>query len=75
MDKYAEEIYNQLNNEKSEFRTLFHRMEETECELLKTANKELVEEYTKIHMQIQNIILRHSFSYGVKIGIKTNKEL
>ncbi len=75
MDKYIEEIYNQLNDENSEFRLMFRRMEETEQKLLKTEYKELVEEYTKIHMQMQNIILRHSFSYGVKIGIGMTKDL
>ncbi len=68
MDKYIEEIYNQLEN--SEFRTLFRRMEETEKELLKTEKKELVEEYTKIHLQIQDVVLRHSYAYGVKVGIE-----
>ena len=68
MDKYIEEVYNQLNEKNSEFRLLFSHMEEIERKLMKTEYKELVEEYTKIHMQMQNIILRHSFSYGIKIG-------
>ena len=67
MDEHIEEIYKQLNDENSEFRRLFRRMEELENKLLKTEYKELVEEYTKIHIEMQNIILRQSFSYGIKL--------
>ncbi len=68
MDKHIEEIYKQLNDKNSEFRRLFRRMEEIENKLLETEYKKLVEEYTKIHMEMQNIILRQSFSYGIKMG-------
>lgn len=71
----AEEIYNQLNTENSEFRLLFRRAEKIETELLQGEKQELVEEYTKLHLKMQNIILQHSFKYGMKVCLSLVQDL
>lgn len=70
-----EGIYNQLNMENSEFRLLFRRAEEIETELLQGEKQELVEEYTKLHLKMQNIILQRSFKYGMKVCLSLVQDL
>lgn len=70
-----EEIYAKMNKENPEIKTLSHRAEIIETQLKENQNIELLEEYSDIHTRIQHIVSKHSFIYGMKLGIQLTKNL
>ncbi len=67
------EIYDELDIENSELTELLHKSETLEKELEESCNIKLLEEYTDIHKMIEHIVSKHSFVYGMKLGIHLTK--
>lgn len=67
------EIYDELNIENSELKELSHRAEILEKELKESCSIKLLEEYTDIHKEMEHIVSKHSFVYGMRLGVSLTK--
>ncbi len=67
------EIYDELNIENLELKELSHRAEILEKELKESCSIKLLEEYTDIHKEMEHIVSKHSFVYGMRLGIRLTK--
>lgn len=70
-----EEIYAKIDIESPELKALSHRAEIIEAKLKENGNIELLEEYSDIHIKMKHIVSKHSFRYGLKLGIQLMKDL
>lgn len=67
------EIYDELNIENSELKELSHQAEILEKELKESCSIKLLEEYTDIHKKMEHIVSKHSFVYGMRLGVRLTK--
>lgn len=67
------EIYDELDIENSELKELSYKAETLEKALKENCNIKLLEEYTDIHKEMEHIVSKHSFVYGMRLGVRLTK--